>query len=210
MRGLLRLHLPLGLPALHCETGISNPVALPGPHLLRLHLPPGLPPPCCETGISNPVVVPALCHDTQYEVKFRKEFVDLRADLDLLPRGDCSGSCALAIEDGEVEEECEMDSEAAGDRSSGDSEAEEEAMAEEMEDFVRKRMGGNPLDVVYDVVRFMGDMADLDDICDTAAMADITSDVAKQAVSEWVGMGILRELRPGVMAMNPRVGPWEG
>lgn len=130
-------------------------------------------------------------------MKFCREVVDFRADLDLLPvKEERREGRMLAIRDGALDEESECGSEC----------SEEEDLWE----FVRECEGKNPMDVVFEVVRFLGDAADREEICEVAGLAGVGWDLAEGLVEEWKSVGVFRELESGYVVVCCEVGPWSG
>mmetsp|Transcript_74135 Transcript_74135/g.221216 ORF Transcript_74135/g.221216 Transcript_74135/m.221216 type:complete len:303 (-) Transcript_74135:295-1203(-) len=128
---------------------------------------------------------------TGYAIKFAKEFVDFRVDLELpIPRSLAEGlpGVVLCIKDGEEGEDDYV------------SPSDEEWNSED--EFVEEHWKGNPLDVIYDAAVFLGCEAKEEHIVTLAWQAGIEREWARWAVAEWVRLGVFCEDPDGRIVME--------
>lgn len=158
--------------------------------------------------VGRPSLAPAtVLPSTRYAVTFAREFVDLRADLDLVPTPVQDVAPLLCIKDQVPrgaecnEQESDTGSEEGG--CSDDQVWDEEDVMEvaahlgvsvqQILDFVADQCDGNPIDIVYDAVVFGRGCARLEDVCCIASLAGAEVEMAIKGVNMWVGYGAIEE-----------------
>jgi len=134
--------------------------------------------------------------DTTYCIAFSREFIDFRADLDLLadvPPSSKGGQLCLRDWEPDEAREAVLASPAGG--------------GALLKEFVDEHIGGNPIDTVYDAAVLLGNGTEVDRILWLAGTAGADSQDARDSLKLWIENGIMVN-QEGLIFVTERMGPW--